>query len=190
MPLTAKLQQPVSRQKGNGQNPTPEEDGLKILFVASECAPFAKVGGLGDVVGGLPKALRKLGHDARVLLPLYSQIDRARFGIRPVGNACVHMGAGVEHWIGLHDALLDNDVPVWFVKFDAYFGRPGIYDGPAGHYMDNAFRYALLSKAALQICKDFRFIPHVMHSHDWPTAVVPAFLKTWDRVLSPLSNTA
>jgi starch synthase len=190
MPLTAKLQQPVSRQKGNGQNPTPEEDGLKILFVASECAPFAKVGGLGDVVGGLPKALRKLGHDARVLLPLYSQIDRARFGIRPVGNACVHMGAGVEHWIGLHDALLDNDVPVWFVEFDAYFGRPGIYDGPAGHYMDNAFRYALLSKAALQICKDFRFIPHVMHSHDWPTAVVPAFLKTWDRVLSPLSNTA
>ena len=167
-----------------------ERDGLKILFVSSECAPFAKTGGLGDVVAGLPKALRRLGHDARVLMPLYSLIDRAKYGIKFVGTACVHMGAGTEHWVGLHQTFLDDEVPVWFLEYDAYFGRPGMYDGPLGHYMDNAFRYALLSKAALQICKDFNFIPHIMHAHDWPTATVPALLKTWDRVLSPLSNTA
>jgi len=147
-------------------------------------------GGLGDVVGGLPKALRRLGHDARVLLPLYSQIDRAKYGIKFVGTACIHMGGTTEHWVGLHQTLLDGEVPVWFLEYDAYFGRPGIYDGPLGHYMDNAFRFALLSKAALQLCKDFHFIPHIMHAHDWPTAVVPALLKTWDHVLSPLSNTA
>jgi starch synthase len=81
-------------------------------------------------------------------------------------------------------------VPVWLIEYERFFGRPGIYDGPSGHYLDNAYRFALLSKAALQVCKDQSFIPDVMHAHDWPTALVPVFLKTWDRVLSPLSATA
>ncbi|OYV90256.1 MAG: hypothetical protein B7Z73_06290 [Planctomycetia bacterium 21-64-5] len=73
---------------------------------------------------------------------------------------------------------------------ERFFRRPGIYDEPGGEYTDNAFRFALFSKAALQICKDTRFIPDVMHAHDWPSALVPAFLKTWDRILSPLARTA
>jgi starch synthase len=194
MPPVTKARTPVSRHRRANRNPRPTngeyEEGLKVLFVSSECVPFAKVGGLADVVGGLSKALRRLGHDVRIILPLYSLIDRAQYGIKFVGPACVHMGTGVEHWIGLYTALLDGKVPVWFVEFEAYFGRPGIYDGPMGHYMDNAFRFALLSKAALQICKDQNFIPHIIHAHDWPTATAPVFLKTWDRVLSPLSNTA
>jgi len=169
---------------------TDTQEALRVLFIASECAPYAKTGGLGDVVAGLSKALRELGHDARVLIPLYSLIDRARYGIKPAGTACVHMGGKVEHWVGVHEAMLDDTVPVWFLDYDSYFGRPGIYDGPFGHYRDNAYRFALLSKAALQICKDWRWIPHVMHAHDWMSALVPVFLKTWDRILSPLSNTA
>jgi starch synthase len=163
---------------------------LRVLFVASECTPYAKMGGLGDVVAGLSKALRQLGHDARVLVPLYSLIDRAKYGLKPAAGACVHMGGGIEHWVGLQEARLDDIVPVWFLDYNSYFGRPGIYDGPFGQYHDNAFRFALLSKAALQICKDQQWIPHVMHGHDWPGALVPVFLKTWDHVLSPLSNTA
>jgi starch synthase len=190
MPPVATSGQLVSRAKGTRQSGNGNEVGLKILFVSSECVPFAKTGGLGDVVGGLPKALRRLGHDARVLIPLYSLIDRAKYGIRFTGTMCVHMGAGVEHWVGVHQTLLDDEVPVWFLEYDAYFGRPGMYDGPLGHYMDNAFRFALLSKSALQLCKDFHFIPQIMHAHDWPTATVPALLKTWDHILSPLSNTA
>ena len=188
-PVTTQ-RKPVSRQKRERHSGNGDRDGLKILFVSPECAPFAMTGGLGDVVSGLPKALRRLGHDARVLMPLYSLIDRTKHNIKYVGNACVHMGGTTEHWVGLHQTLLDGEVPIWFLDFDAYFGRPGIYDGPFGHYLDNAFRFGLLSKAALQICKDFNFIPNIMHAHDWPTAVVPALLKTWDRVLSPLSNTA
>ncbi len=163
---------------------------MKVLFVASECAPFAKTGGLGDMVAGLAKALRRLGHDARVLIPLYSFIDRKKFGLKPAGAVCTHMGANVEHWCGLHTGLLDDEVPVWFLEYDSYFGRPGIYDGPAGHYVDNAYRFGLLSKAALQVCKDNAWIPDAMHAHDWPSALLPVFLKTWDRILSPLSNTA
>ena len=163
---------------------------LKILFVASECAPFAKVGGLGDAVAGLAKALRQLGHEVRVLLPLYSFIDRRALGLHVVGSHCVHMGGRVEHWVGLHETQLDGSLPVWFVEYDNYFGRMGLYDGATGHYADNAYRFALLSKAALQICKDRNWIPQVMHVHDWPSALAPVFLKTWDRVLSPLSHTA
>lgn len=163
---------------------------LKILFVASECAPFAKIGGLGDVVAGLTKALRQQGHDARVLLPLYSFIDRRKFNLHIVGSHCVHMGGGVKHWIGLHEGKVDDTVPVWFVEYDSYFGRMGLYDGPQGHYPDNAYRFAMLSKAALQISKDRNWIPDVMHVHDWPSALSAVFLKTWDRTLSPLSHTA
>jgi starch synthase len=163
---------------------------MRVLFIASECTPYAKTGGLGDVVAGLAKALRQFGHDARVLIPLYSQIDRAKQGIKHATGACVHMGGTTEHWVGVYKAMLDDIVPVWFLEYDSYFGRPGIYDGPLGHYQDNAYRFALLSKAALQICKDQQWIPHVMHGHDWPGALVPVFLKTWDRVLSPLSDTA
>ncbi len=162
---------------------------LKILLVVSECAPCAKVGGLGDVAAALPKALRRLGHDARLLLPLYDSVDRVRHGITFERPVCVHMG-GEEQWIGLHRAMLDGGVPAWFVDCERFFRRPGIYDEPGGEYTDNAFRFALFSKAALQICKDTRFIPDVMHAHDWPSALVPAFLKTWDRILSPLARTA
>lgn len=164
--------------------------GLRVLFVASECTPYAKTGGLGDVVADLPKELRRRGHDVRVVIPLYALIDRVRHGLRADGTACVHMGGGTEHWIGVQSAMLDKIVPVWFVDYGAYFQRPGIYDGPDGHYADNAFRFALLSKAALQLCKDRAWIPDVVHVHDWPSALCAVFLKTWDRILSPLSQTA
>ena len=168
----------------------PPEAALKILFVASECAPYAKVGGLGDVVAALPKTLRRMGHDARILMPLYASIRRDLHGIRFLQSCGVHMGNNEEHWVGVYEAELDNEVPVWLVDYQRFFGRPGIYDEPGGEYGDNAFRFALLSKAALQVCKDVNFIPDVMHAHDWPTALVPVFLKTWDRILSPLSATA
>jgi len=168
----------------------PSSPSLKILFIASECTPFAKTGGLGDVVGALPKYLRRLGHDVRILMPLYSSIDRIKHGIQFDGSACIHMGNREEHWVGIHSALLDQEVPVWFIEYERFFGRAGIYHEASGEYGDNAFRFALLSKASLQVCKDKNFIPDIMHCHDWCAALVPVYLKTWDRVLSPLSNTA
>ncbi len=169
---------------------TSSNDRLKILFIASECAPFAKTGGLGDVVPGLSKALLALGHEVRIILPLYSCIDRDRYKIQPLHPVCVHMGRQEENWICLHESTLDGNVPVWFVEYDRFFGRNGLYDDLWGEYQDNAFRFALLCKAALQVCKDANFIPDIMHLHDWQTAPAAAFLKTWDLFHSPLSSTA
>lgn len=131
-----------------------------------------------------------MGHDVRVCLPLYATIDRGKFGIVRVDSACVHMGQNEENWVGIHEATFDGEVPVWFVDHQRFFGRSGIYHDASGEYEDNAFRFALHSKTAIQLCKDHSWIPDVIHIHDWPTSLVAAFLKTWDRVLSPLSNTA
>jgi len=161
----------------------------RVLFVTPECAPLAKMGGLADVVAALPKTLRSLGCDARIVMPLYSSIDLDRHKVVPDGSACVHLGGGVEHWVGVHTTRLDG-VPVWLVDFADYFARPGIYGDSGGEYLDNAYRFALLAKAALQLCKDRDFLPQVMHLHDWPAALAAVFLKTWDRIDSPLSSCA
>lgn len=182
--------EPVTRLKPKTPSIVVVPSKLKVLFVGSECTPYAKIGGLGDVVAALPKALRKLGHDARIVLPLYASIKRAKYGIKFERSACIHMGNKEEQWVGVFKAKLDGQVPVWFVDCQRFYSRPGIYDEPWGEYGDNAFRFALLCRAATQICKDTGFIPDAMHGHDWPTALVPVFLKTWDRILSPLSGTA
>jgi starch synthase len=157
----------------------------RILFVASECTPLAQTGGLGDVVAGLSKALKVRGHDVRIIMPLYSSIDRAKYKITFERSACLHFGHNEEIWVGIYNGLLDGEVPVWFVEYERYFGRPWIYDGSD----EDGFRFGVLSKAAMQMCKDIDFIPHVMHLHDWMSAPVAVFLKSWDRILSPLSHT-
>jgi len=157
----------------------------RICFIASECTPLAQTGGLGDVVAGLSKALKKRGHEVRIVMPLYSTIDRAKYGIKFLRSCCTHFGRGEEIWVGIYECLLDQEVPIWFVDYERYFGRPWIYDGGD----EDAFRFGVLSKAAMQVCKDTGFNPHVMHLHDWMSAPVAVFLKTWDRVLSPLSRT-
>jgi starch synthase len=164
-------------------------ESLKILFAASECAPLAKAGGLGDVVAGLAKELKNAGHDVRIFLPLYGMIQREKNGIRLLGSSCVHLG-GVESWVAVYGCELDGLVPVWLLEHEGFFGRSGIYDESNSEYGDNAYRYALFSKACLQVCKDLNWIPDVMHLHDWATAPAAAYLKTWDRKLSPLSKTA
>ena len=162
----------------------PAPNPKRILFIASECTPLAQTGGLGDMVSGLSKALKKRGHDVRVVMPLYQSIDRHKHGVKYARSCCVHFGRGEEIWVGIFEAML-GDVPVWFIDYGRYFDRPYIYDD-----QEDSFRFGVLSKAALQVCKDTAWIPHVAHVHDWMTSMSAVFLKTWDRVLSPLSHTA
>lgn len=172
------------------KTPAKKSDKLRVLLVTAECVPYAKTGGLGDAVAGLAKALHRLGHDVRIVLPLYSIIDYVKHGLQFQRSACIHMGHGEENWIGLHTAKLDGEVDVWFIDHGRFFHRGGIYSDGPNDYTDNAYRFGLLSKAALQICKDLEFIPDVMHLHDWQATPAAAFLKTWDNFASPLSQTA
>lgn len=164
---------------------------LKVLFVASECAPFVKCGGLGDVMASLPKALRKLGVDARVVVPLYSGIDRWKSALHMEESCGVHMGGGEEHWCSIHVTAADGGVPVWFVEYDRYFGRSGVYGEGNEEYADNAYRFGFLCRAAMQLCEDRNWIPDVFHLHDWPTAIAALLLKRWAAAPdAPLSGTA
>ena len=152
---------------------------LKIAFIASECVPYAKTGGLGDVVGALPKALRQLGHDPIVILPRYAFIDYARFGLRPfLSPLGVWMG-GSEEWCSVHTTENDG-VPVYFIEINKYFDRYGLYhDADMNDYQDNARRFGFFTRAALQLCRDIGFAPDIVHAHDWQTASACAYLKIW-----------
>ena len=163
---------------------------MKVLFVASECAPYAKCGGLGDVVASLPKALRRLGVDARVAIPLYASISRAKFGLQEEPPCLVNCGGGEVNGCAVWGGVADGGVPVWFIEHNRFFARNGIYDDNGAEFGDNAFRFGLLCLAAAQICRDRDWIPDVVHVHDWPTAGMPAMLDAWRKAGTPLGRAA
>jgi starch synthase len=157
---------------------------LKVLFVASECVPFAKTGGLGDVVGALPKALVRRGIDARVIMPLYAGIrwsDLERLeGVLRVPN-----GLGQGRGAVRLGRLPQSDVPVYFLEHHHYFDRPYLYGPPDESYPDNIERFTFLSRGALELCKAIDFIPDIVHANDWQTALLPVYINTveWSKPL-------
>jgi starch synthase len=144
------------------------------MFVASECVPFAKTGGLGDVVGALPAALAARGHDVRVVMPRYASTRKfpAERLAAPLG---VRVGFG-EYWCAVLRAHLPNDVPVYLLEHDALYGRDGIYGDARGDFGDNALRFALLCRAALVLRSYLDFHPDVFHVHDWQASLLPVYL--------------
>ena len=166
------------------------ETALKVLFVASECAPYAKCGGLGDVVASLPKALRRLGVDARVALPLYDAIPKQKHGLQADGSCLVPCGHGEVNGCGVWRGTADGGVPIWFIEHNRYYARGGIYDDRGVEFGDNAYRFGLLCLAAAQLCRDRDWIPDVVHAHDWPTAIFPALLDAWRKAGTPLGRAA
>lgn len=162
------------------QKATGTEKHLKILFVASEAAPYAKTGGLGEVVGDLPRYLHAMGHDVRVVLPRYYSIQPELHGLEMLpGSLVVPMGIIGEMYCGVWEGRLPkSDVPVYFLEHDGLYGRDGVYGIDNVGFMDNDNRYVFLSRAALELPKMLGWQPDILHAHDWHTAVVPVFLNT------------
>ncbi|OQY38900.1 MAG: glycogen synthase [Spirochaetaceae bacterium 4572_7] len=153
---------------------------MKILMIASEAYPFAKSGGLADVVSALSINLAKLGHDVKVILPRYYSIDTEKLDSfeKPM---CIHMDYG-EEWVKIyHTNLPDSDVPIYFIDHQQLYGRDGLYGStPTDEFPDNSLRFSLLSKGAIEFCKHTGWTPDIMHSHDWQSALVPALLYNQD----------
>ena len=146
---------------------------LRVLMLAAEMVPFAKTGGLADVLGALPKALRQLGADVRVVVPRYGRIDPTRFGLAvEIENLTIEM-EGAHESVRVLRTTVGNDVPVYFIDNDRYFNREGIYG-----YPDDGERFVLYCRAALEMLRKLDWYPDVVHCHDWHSAVVPNWLKT------------
>ncbi len=152
---------------------------MKILFAASEAAPFARTGGLGDVAGALPEALYRLGHDVRLIMPLYRAVDVKRHRLSQVASRLEVPAAGGSQRVDVLGGHLSGGVPVYFVRHDPSFDRDGLYQAPSGEdFSDNAERFALFCRAAFEVCQALSFRPEVLHAHDWQTALLPVYLKT------------
>ncbi len=151
----------------------PQRPPLKVLFVASECAPFVKTGGLADVVGALPAVLKKKGVDVRVMLPLYSAIGQQyRSQMHYITNFYVPMGWRSQY-CGIMTMEKDG-VIYYFLDNEYYFGRGYIY-GEANN--EEGERFAFFSKAALDALRHINFYPDVLHAHDWQAAMTIALLR-------------
>src|SRR5579872_2771021 len=145
---------------------------IKVLMVASEATPFAKTGGLADVVGALPAALRDAGCEVAVLMPRYRRIELSA-GRRVYDSLPVWLGSHVYD-TSVYQA--DAGTTFYFLEAPALFDRDQLYGDSSGDYPDNAVRFAVLSRAALAVARRV-FRPEILHCHDWQTALTPVYLR-------------
>jgi starch synthase len=158
---------------------------LNILFVTSEVYPFAKTGGLADVSGALPKAIKDLGHEIRIMMPRYRFIGERKFRLHdiirlheipiPVGNT-IELGNVKSSFIN----NLKEKVQVYFLDNANYYGRDGIYQSPTTKkdYKDNDERFIFFCRGVIETLKRLGWQPDIIHCNDWQSGLIPAYLKT------------
>ncbi|HEY4689591.1 MAG TPA: glycogen synthase [Anaerolineae bacterium] len=151
------------------------DDPLKILFLAVECTPFYKVGGLADVVGSLPRALRDLGHDVRVAMPRYKSIDGHAYRLARLGTPFTAYAGSEER----RTEMLYSDasgVPTYFVWDERYFNRDTVYGQP-----DEVMAFVFFARAVIEFLRAGDWLPDVIHAHDWHAAPAVAWLDIMGR---------
>jgi starch synthase len=163
---------------------------MQIVFAASEAAPFAKTGGLADVVGALPREIAKLGHQVSVFLPLYASVrphleKDLNYAVRSLTIPFPHG----NRFVGIVDGGLRDAVRYYFVDCPEFFDRQGLYGNNGDSYGDNAERFGLFSRAVLEATKILG-VPDVFHVHDWQAALLPVFLRTIYNTDPSLKNAA
>jgi starch synthase len=150
---------------------------MYIVFAASECAPWAKTGGLADVVSGLPRALAKLGHRVSVFIPYYRQVAKAVPDPPVILQSITIPFPFYNRFVRILDGGVAGGVQTYFVDCPELFDRESFYGTPSGDYPDNAERFGLLSRAVIEATKVLG-IPDVFHVHDWQTAMLAVLLRS------------
>jgi starch synthase len=168
-------------------SPSPERR-LSILMAASEAVPFAKTGGLADVAGALPRELVRLGHSVRLVIPHYAGVESGGHSLTEWGRLDVPTPTGPAPVAIYQGVLHDDQVPpqrqaqVWTVRYDPYFNRPGLYQEAGKDYADNLERFALFSRAVMELLLRLEatanWAPDILHAHDWQTALTVVYLKS------------
>jgi starch synthase len=158
---------------------------MRIAHLSAEVTPFAKSGGLGDVVGALPKAQQGLGHDVQVWMPLYREVwqavARLQLKIEPACDPFFVPAAAGPTQVGiLRTTLPDSQVNLFLVGSDPHFDRPNLYSPDYFGQDDGIVRYSIFVRAALQAMERLWLTPDVLHTHDWHAALAPLILATTD----------
>jgi starch synthase len=148
---------------------------MKIAVVASECVPYSKTGGLADVVGALPGALAALGHEVSVFLPKYRQTKLA--DSKAVLRSITVPFDDRYRFCSVLDGGTAHGVRFYFIDYPPYFDRDALYGTPLGDYRDNAERFGLFCRAAIEASKILG-APDIFHCHDWQSALVPILLRS------------
>ena len=163
---------------------------MQIVFAASECVPFAKTGGLADVMGALPREILKLNHEVTVYLPLYAAVrihlgNDFTYAIQSLTIPFPHS----NRFVGIVDGGIHQGVKFYFVDCPELFDRQGLYGNNGDDYGDNGERFGLFCRAVLEASKTLG-VPDVFHAHDWQTALIPVFLRTTYAADPALQNCA
>jgi starch synthase len=159
--------------------------GLHIVMLAGECVPYAKVGGLADVLGSLPHELQVLGYSVSIIIPRYRSIDLAKFGFQPLN------GSGFKSF-DVHQSILPgSDAQVFLIGNDAFFGRRGIYTDPVTgwDFPDQADRWIFFQRSAMEFVSTVFSKVDVLHCHDHQTGLASAYLQRFYRGHATLAQT-
>ncbi|MRI32347.1 starch synthase [Endozoicomonas sp. OPT23] len=148
---------------------------LNVLFAVSEYDGIVKTGGLADAAGALAPVMKAKGHNIRVIMPAYREA-LAKIETRSVASGAVAMNHEETLWFGLRHGQL-NGIDIYFVEYNDFYDRDGIYSSNGHGFQDNSRRFAFFCKAALEACRVMSFQPDVIHCHDWPTALLPYYLR-------------
>lgn len=151
---------------------------MNILLAASEAVPFAKTGGLADVLGALPRELARLGHKPVLILPAYRRVKQSGQPIEPTGiNLSIPIGNKLVEGRLLKSTLPDSQVPVYLVEHNDYFDRDELYQVKGVDYVDNCERFVFFCRSVLESIRLLNLRVDVVHCHDWQTGLIPAYLK-------------
>ena len=159
---------------------------LHVALASPEISPFAKTGGLGEVLGSLPTALERLGIRVSLIMPAHRSVLQGGFPLEDTGIRLAAPVSGRGEVAGLFKTVMGDSIPVYLIRADRYFDRDHLYGTGDRDYSDNAERFVFFSRAVLEVLK--LDPPAILHCHDWEPALAVAFLRAQPEAYQMLSS--